>query len=360
MESLMIETQSKSYPVFIGKGAIGRLEEWFTKHLPQASQLLMIADEEVFSLHGERLVNSLPEKFPWSVIKVPAGEKAKTFQTYENCLSDALEKELDRESVVIAFGGGAIGDLAGFVASTYMRGVAFIQIPTTILAHDSAVGGKVAINHEKGKNMVGQFYQPEAVFYDLNFLSTLPMKEIRSGMAEVIKHALIADPELLDELIHDLKSLEKIEANSLESYLKAGIKIKAKIVSQDERETGVRAYLNFGHTYGHAIENVSGYGSVTHGEAVMVGIIFALYISKETSTLPLDLERFTRWVISLGYNLSIIDNLPFEDLYNAMKRDKKSSKSKPRFVVLEEVGQPKLKEVDIEYLHRADQFIRNR
>nr|WP_239587453.1 3-dehydroquinate synthase [Bacillus pakistanensis] len=357
---MIIETQSKSYPVFIGKGVIGELEEWFMKHLPQASHILIIADEEVFGLHGEMLVNALPKNFSWSVHKVPAGEKAKTFQTYENCLSDALEKELDRKAVVIAFGGGAIGDLAGFVASTFMRGIGFIQIPTTILAHDSAVGGKVAINHEKGKNMVGQFYQPEAVFYDLNFLSTLPRKEIRSGMAEVIKHALIADPKLLKELKDNLTSLDKMDAISLENYLKAGIKIKAKIVSQDERETGVRAYLNFGHTYGHAIENVSGYGTVTHGEAVMVGIIFALYLSKETSSLSIDLEQFTGWVRSLGYKMSIIDKLPFEDLYNAMKRDKKSSKSKPRFVVLEEIGQPKLIEVDIDHLRKADQFIRNR
>src|SRR5690606_22285980 len=212
------------------------------------------------------------------------------------CLTFALEQKLDRKSVILAFGGGAVGDLSGFVAASFMRGIPFIQIPTTILAHDSAVGGKVAINHPLGKNMIGAFYQPEAVFYDLDFLHSLPLHERRSGFAEVIKHSLISDEDFyvwLRENVHDLDQLRNEE---MLYFLKKGIRIKEQIVSQDEKESGIRAFLNFGHTLGHAIEGEAGYGNITHGEGVVIGMMFALGLSKKKLGLSFHLDEFESWL----------------------------------------------------------------
>src|SRR6185312_13145009 len=192
---------------------------------------------------------------------VPSGEQAKQFPIYEACLTFALENGLDRKSCIIAFGGGAVGDLAGFVAATYMRGIAFLQVPTTLLAHDSAVGGKVAINHPLGKNMIGAFHQPEAVVYHTPFLQSLPEKEWRSGYAEVIKHALIGDVELYHWLKEEVQTLADLRDEKLIHILTKAIPVKANVVSQDETEKGVRAHLNFGHTLGHALEKEIGYGN---------------------------------------------------------------------------------------------------
>ncbi|MCL6571921.1 MAG: 3-dehydroquinate synthase, partial [Bacillus sp. (in: Bacteria)] len=250
----------------------------------------------------------------------------------------------------LSFGGGAVGDLSVFVASSFMRGIPFIQVPTTILAHDSAVGGKVAINHPQGKNMIGAFHQPEAVFYDLELLKTLPGHEIRSGFAEVIKHALIDDSNFYDWLKINVHDLNSIPMEILSASLIKGIKIKGEIVGQDEKETGIRAYLNLGHTLGHAIESEMGYGKVTHGEAVMVGIIFALKLSKQVLGLSFNLKEFINWVEGLGYQISIPDNLTDENLITKMSQDKKSVGDSIRFVLLEQLGQPKLKEISKEVL----------
>ena len=194
----------------------------------------------------------------------------------------ALDFKLDRHSLILALGGGAVGDLSGFVAATFMRGIPFIQIPTTILAHDSAVGGKVAINHPAGKNMIGAFYQPEAVVYDIDFLKSLPEHEIRSGFAEVIKHGLIQDPSFYHWLKENILSIDMmISDENLIHFLSRGVEIKSAIVEEDEKETGIRAYLNFGHTLGHAIEAELGYGKLTHGEAVVIGMLYALQLSEK-------------------------------------------------------------------------------
>lgn len=339
MKEITVHTGSKTYPVYIGSGAIKQLGHLIKTELSGSTRILILTDEHVAKLYLQQLSELMTgfEVFPFVV---PAGEKAKTFEVYYDALTFALEHKLDRKSVILAFGGGAVGDLAGFVAASYMRGIPFIQIPTTILAHDSAVGGKVAINHPLGKNMIGAFYQPEAVIYDLDFLSSLPLREKRSGFAEVIKHTLLKDKELYEQLKSKVQSLETLDSEVLAEFLNAGIEIKAEIVAEDEKETGVRAFLNFGHTLGHAIEAEMGYGGWTHGESIAVGMIFALELSRKLTDLSFPLADFKEWLVSLGYNIEIPTHLSHEKLLERMKQDKKSVAGSVSFVLLTDIGNP--------------------
>ncbi|MBO0994759.1 3-dehydroquinate synthase [Bacillus sp. SD088] len=354
--SIHIQTSSKTYPVVIGEKALQSLID----HVEEKdyTKILIMTDYTVANLHLNELQSCLSGLADYSVYKMPIGEKAKQFSVYEEALTFALDNGLDRKSCIIAFGGGAVGDLAGFVAATFMRGIRFIQVPTTILAHDSAVGGKTGINHPLGKNMIGAFHQPEGVYYYTNFLDTLPLVEIRSGFAEVVKHAFIADKELLDFLMNSITDLTNINKQDLSYILKKGIEIKAKIVHQDERENGLRAVLNFGHTLGHAIEANAGYGAVTHGEAIMTGLVYALYLSEAEAGLKMDIQRFEQWLRTLGYQLEIAEQFDFDKAVISMKRDKKSFANKPRFILLEEIGKPVIKEVEEEQLKRTyEKFI---
>lgn len=349
MEAIPIQTSSKSYEVFVGEGVRNDISTFLTNHFTNLTRILIITDETVAKIHLEKL---LPLLATWNpvVFTAPSGEKAKTFEVYYEALSTALANRLDRQSVILAFGGGAVGDLSGFVAASFMRGIPFIQVPTTILAHDSAVGGKVAINHPLGKNMIGAFHQPEAVFYDLDFLKTLSAQEIRSGFAEVIKHALIYDPNFYIWLQKNITDLETLSSEQLFEALSKGIKIKNEFVSKDERETGVRAFLNFGHTLGHAIESEMGYGNFTHGEAVMIGMIFAVNLSEAQNGLTFDSEGFISWVQGLGYEISIPPHLSPEQLLIKMKQDKKTIGQTIRFVLLEQIGKPIIQELSDDYL----------
>lgn len=344
MKVIPIKTASKTYSVYVGAGVIKQLSSFIKNTFPDLTNIMVITDETVARLYLSDIEKVLQHCNVKSYV-VPSGEKAKTFEVYYQALSFALEQKLDRKSMVLSFGGGAVGDLGGFVAATYMRGIPFIQIPTTILAHDSAVGGKVAINHPLGKNMIGAFYQPEAVFYDLNFLSTLPLNEKRSGFAEVIKHGLISDANFYSWLIEHVHSLEEITEQELIFALTKGIEIKNKFVSIDERETGVRAYLNFGHTLGHAIEAEMGYGKWTHGEAVIVGLLFALKLGEKKYGLNFEIDEFRVWLAELGYETEIPKQLTVSKLIARMKQDKKSIGQKVKFVLLKEIGSPVLSEV---------------
>ncbi|MCM3692843.1 3-dehydroquinate synthase [Neobacillus niacini] len=349
METIEIQTSSKRYNVFVGEGVRCEISTFFKNHFTNLTRILIITDETVGRIHLDKVLPLLTE---WSpiVFTAPSGEKAKTFEVFYDALSMALENRLDRKSAILAFGGGAVGDLSGFVASAFMRGIPFIQVPTTILAHDSAVGGKVAINHPLGKNMIGAFHQPEAVFYDLELLRSLPEQEIRSGFAEVIKHALIYDASFYQWLKSDIENLNSLTSEHLFKSLTKGIQIKNEFVSKDEKETGIRAYLNFGHTLGHAIESEMGYGNFTHGEAVMIGMVFALKISKEVAGLSFDTEEFISWVQRLGYQTEIPAHLSVERLLSKMKQDKKSSGGSVKFVLLEQIGEPKLQELSDDFL----------
>lgn len=345
MQQVKIVTSTNLYPVYIGSGAIHLLNDFIQKAADRYTSIMVITDETVAKHH----LDSFRESAGLSelIVKiVPSGEKAKTFDVYYDCLSYALENKLDRKSLIISFGGGAVGDLAGFVAASYMRGIRFIQVPTTILAHDSAVGGKVAVNHPLGKNMIGAFHQPDAVIYDLDYLKTLPAHEVRSGFAEVIKHSLISDETFYRWLKEQIHSLDAISNSQMLEFLTKGISIKGSFVAEDEREKGIRAFLNFGHTLGHAIEAEAGYGNVTHGEAVAIGMLFALELSKDLLGLGFNLDELKLWLKKLGYQTAIPKGLERGQLIQRMKQDKKSVSGTIRYVLLEEVGKPALIEVD--------------
>lgn len=344
---IIVQAASKSYPIFIKSKALDELANVIKKN--DYTKLLIITDETVGRLHLDTLCSVLSH-VDFSVCTVPSGEQAKQMPVFESCLTFALEQGLDRKSCIIAFGGGAVGDLAGFVAASYMRGIPFIQVPTTILAHDSAVGGKTAINHPLGKNMIGAFHQPDAVIYHADFIKTLPGHEVRSGFAEAVKHALIADPELLNMLMAEIEDLDKMTDEQLIHILQRGMEIKANVVSIDEKESGLRAILNLGHTLGHVIESSLGYGKTTHGESVMVGMVFALHVSEKVLGFSFPIHQFEKWVEGLGYQLEIPENLSFDEAFKGMQRDKKTIAKRPRFVLLEAPGQPVLMEVEEQVL----------
>ncbi len=360
MDKIMIHTSSRTYPVMIGSGVINQLAPFLRENFPELTKIMIITDENVGSRYLSALKAALSPFQPVHFY-VPNGEQAKTFSVYYDCLTFALEQKLDRKSVILAFGGGAVGDLSGFVAASFMRGIPFIQIPTTILAHDSAVGGKVAINHPLGKNMIGAFYQPEAVFYDLDFLHSLPLHERRSGFAEVIKHSLISDEDFYDWLREQITDLSRLTNEQMLYFLKKGIRVKEQIVSRDEKESGIRAFLNFGHTLGHAIEAEAGYGNITHGEAVVIGMVFALELSRKKSGLVFDINQFKAWLKELGYQTGLPAGLGVEGLLKRMKQDKKAVGERVRFVLLDKIGKPAIYEIsDKKLLTELTQFAERR
>jgi len=279
MQKLNVNIKNHEYDVHIGQDTYKLFSTEYRALLESADRIAIIADENVANLHLPVLIDALQTTKPIEVKTVPAGESCKTAIVYTECLSFLLSKGFTRDSLIIAFGGGACGDLTGFVAATYMRGIRYIQCPTTILAHDSAVGGKTAINLPGGKNMVGSFHQPVAVLFNMSIYNSLPQQEIRSGMAELLKHAYISDEEWTEKLLSN-KSFSKPSIDWLSTELLRGIHVKAQIVAEDEFEHGTRKYLNFGHTFGHAIEAACGFGGLSHGESVMIGMAYSLILSE--------------------------------------------------------------------------------
>ncbi len=320
-----IETATKRYPLLLGDGAVRVLPSLLRSlSCPPGTKLFIVTDDTVAPLYLDE-VRALLAAAEYDVYAyvIPSGEAAKSFDHYYACQTAALQCGLDRRSVIIALGGGVVGDLAGFVAATYMRGIRYIQMPTTLLAHDSAVGGKVAINHPLGKNMIGAFHQPEAVVYDTSFLRTLPERELRSGFAEVIKHALIRDRRFYDWLRAEIKTLADLRGEKLAYCIEKGIDIKASVVREDEKETGVRAHLNFGHTLGHALESELGYGALTHGEAVAVGMLFAVFVSERFYGRSFAEHRLADWFAGYGFPVSLPTTVQTRRLLEKMKGDKK-------------------------------------
>ncbi|RNF40500.1 3-dehydroquinate synthase [Planococcus salinus] len=332
MKLLRVEADHP-YNVHIGTNVFKFFHDLYRDLLSDADKIVIVADDKVAELHLDYLLSFL-KPFDVSVFRIPAGEQAKSVETFMECHSFLLAEGCSRKTLLLAFGGGATGDVAGFVASTFMRGIPYIQLPTTILAHDSAVGGKTAINHALGKNMIGTFYQPKAVLYDTKLLHTLPAEEVRSGMAEVIKHAFISNEQWLSDLLQNRKFSDLTDEEMI-AHLEKGIAVKAAIVEEDEFESGMRKYLNFGHTLAHAIEGYEGYGKITHGEAVALGMAYALLLSDHPR-----LEEYLFWCRSHGYPLSKLTEIPFDSLLAYMKKDKKSSRGTLNFVLLEETGKP--------------------
>lgn len=353
MDQLLIEAATKQYPVFIGENIRHEIGDIISNMKLTPSSILIITDDCVAPLYLDDVKKSMSTFLTTYEYIIPSGEASKSFQNYYEIQSFALEKGLDRKSLVIALGGGVVGDLAGFVAATYMRGISFIQVPTTLLAHDSSVGGKVAINHPLGKNMIGAFYQPEAVVYDTATLMSLPEHEWRSGFAEVIKHGFIRSKSLYDWLQKNIQSFSEIQGSKAKDLLKQSISVKANIVKEDEKEANVRAYLNFGHTLAHAIEAKLGYGKVTHGEAVVIGMIYALKVSEKYYGVDLNIKEILSWLKKYHYQLRIPSTLNIDDLIDAMKKDKKSANGKINMVLIKKIGHVELLSVPEELLRQV-------
>ncbi|MCK0472119.1 3-dehydroquinate synthase [Halalkalibacter sp. APA_J-10(15)] len=339
MGSVQVQTVSKQYEVRIDSGLRHQVGALLKELLQPVSSILIVTDSNVGPYYLKDVIQSFDESSVVYDYVIESGEASKSFSVYEQVLSKALEVGLDRKSAVIALGGGVVGDLAGFVAATYMRGIRFVQMPTTLLAHDSSVGGKVAINHRLGKNMVGSFHQPEAVLYDTDCLMSLPEEEWKSGFAEVIKHGFIRDEAFLKQLEREWTSFKTISVERLNDMLARSISVKADVVSEDEQEHGIRAHLNFGHTLGHAIEAQLGYGKITHGEAVAIGMLFALRLSEEMLDVNFHIEQYENWFLQLGYRTKIPASLNRERLLQTMSKDKKVEAGTIRMVLLKKLGE---------------------
>ncbi|WP_407268859.1 3-dehydroquinate synthase [Radiobacillus sp. PE A8.2] len=352
MQAISITTSSNKYEVSVGTGLRLNIGTFLTK---QYSSILIVTDSTVAPLYLLDVKNGFenPDKVFETI--VPAGEASKSQTVYFDLITKAIEFGLDRQSLIIALGGGMIGDLAGFVASTYMRGIDFIQVPTSILAHDSSVGGKVGINHPEGKNLIGSFYPPQAVIYDVEMLTTLPEQEKRSGYAEIVKHGLISDQAFFTSVI-DTNIMSNLTDQLLTEHLVKGINVKATIVEQDEKESNVRKYLNLGHTLGHAIEAELGYGKITHGEAVAIGMLFALRVSESFYKISLPYDQLNEWLQTNDYPLQI-EQLDQQSLLQRMKKDKKSTQQKVQMVLLRKIGEPTVEFVEDGFLvQQLDNF----
>ena len=299
---------------------------------------VVISDSTVFELHGRKLAELLKDiNCKPIIIRVNPGEQSKSRERYNELLDRLLGIPVDRSTPIIAFGGGVVGDLAGFVAATLFRGVPFFQVPTTLIAQvDSAIGGKTGINHITGKNLLGSFYPAESIIIDTSFLDTLNDREFRNGLAEVIKAGLIDDIELVRYLHENTVAIESRDLSTVQSLVEQAAKVKIDIVKKDEFESGVRAHLNFGHTFAHGIENTLGYGSIGHGEAVGVGMIAALLLSEKLDSSL----NFREEIELIGSLVSPrpIDNLEWEQMEKAFLRDKKRTQGKSRFIVLSKLG----------------------
>ncbi|OEF99026.1 3-dehydroquinate synthase [Vulcanibacillus modesticaldus] len=344
MKEMIIQVSQEKYPIVIGSNIYDQLPNYLTKvGITEKSKILIITDNNVADFHLHKIMNILDEYDTYSYI-VPAGEYSKSMKQVEKIIEYALLKGLDRFSTIIALGGGVVGDLAGFIAAIYMRGISFIQCPTTILAHDSSVGGKVGINHPLGKNLIGAFYQPKLVFYDTSFLHTLPRRQVLSGFAEVIKHGLIANAEFTNWLGTNVNSLLALEHDYVIEALYKGIGVKAAIVRKDEKELGVRAFLNYGHTLAHAIETISDY-QYLHGEAVAIGMVFASKLAYEIGIASNEVVKLTENLIhSFSLPIRVKEKYDPNRLVEIMMRDKKFKNNQIRMILPTAIGNVVIKE----------------
>lgn len=342
MRVVKVQLGSRSYSILIGPGLLPRLGAE-CKKLKLGRRCAIISDRNVAPRFAREAVASLRAAgFNPLLITVPAGETAKSLKTVQACYDQLATHRLERKSFIVALGGGVVGDLAGFVAATYLRGVPFVQVPTTLLAQvDSSVGGKVGVNLKAGKNLVGAFYQPKLVLCDLDTLRTLPKREFRAGLAEVIKYGIIYDEALFERLENRLEKLLKLDAKQLAEVVARCCEIKADVVGQDETETGLRAILNFGHTIGHAIENSVGYGRYLHGEAISIGQVAAARLSSEVlgfcgGCAERVRDLFRRAGLPTEIHLNPAQRTR---LLAAMKLDKKVSGGEIKFVLAHDIGE---------------------
>lgn len=336
VKELNVDLGDRSYPIFIGEGLLGARD--LTPYVA-GSQVMIVTNETVAPLYLEKAEACFPGKRVDTVI-LPDGEKYKDWQTLNLIFDALLAKRHTRKTTLVALGGGVIGDMTGFAAASYQRGVPFIQIPTTLLSQvDSSVGGKTGINHPLGKNMIGAFHQPEVVLIDTDSLETLPPREVSAGLAEVIKYGLIRDTEFLAWLDRDIDRLMALEAEALVEAIFRSCACKADVVAQDEREGGLRAILNLGHTFGHAIETYAGYGNWLHGEAVGTGMIMAADLScREGMISEADFQRCRALILRAGLPALPPREMTPADFMELMSVDKKNVDGALRLVLIRALG----------------------
>lgn len=352
MTTVQVNTPGGAYPIHIGAGRLDHLGQSIPA---DATAIALVSNGTVAAHYLKRAEAALVATGKRVIyIELPDGESHKDWQTLNLIFDGLLQNKLDRKAVLVALGGGVIGDMVGFAAASYMRGIRFVQAPTTLLAQvDSSVGGKTAINHPLGKNMVGAFYQPIAVEIDIDVLSTLPSREISAGLAEVIKYGMIIDADFLAWCEQNVDALRALDRQAISYAIQRSCELKAYVVSQDERESGLRAILNLGHTFGHAIESGLGYGVWLHGEAVGCGMVQAAELSALTHGLPAQsVERVRALVQAIGCPVQAPD-LGEAQWLELMQVDKKTEGGQLRFVLLPALGRAQCEGVPSDALRQV-------
>jgi len=343
--SVRIEMGDRSYDILIGTSLLGNAATY--AGLPKANTAMVVTNTAVAPLYAKALADALASQYQRVLqVTLPDGEAYKDWQTLNLIFDALLENGCDRKTVLFALGGGVVGDMTGFAAASYMRGVPFVQVPTTLLAQvDSSVGGKTAINHPIGKNMIGAFYQPVLVVSDISALSTLPKRELSAGLAEVIKHGVMADWAYFEWLEANMDKLLQGDVSAMAYAVRVSCEIKARVVSLDEREgsSGIRATLNLGHTFGHAIEAGLGFGVWLHGEAVACGMVMAARLSQNLGYVDsVFVERVTNLLIRAGLPVKGPESITPEEYFHHMGVDKKAEGGQIKFVVIDKPGHAKV------------------
>jgi len=340
MTTVQVSLGSRSYPIEVGAGLLARAADIVLRAVP-ATSVAVLSHPHLAARYAQPLLTGLKERgVPAHLLTLPPGERHKNLATVARCYEALIEARIDRKGLLVTLGGGVPGDLGGFVAATYLRGISFVQIPTTLLAQvDASIGGKTGVDLARGKNLVGAFHQPRAVLIDTDTLNTLPARELRSGLAEVVKYGIIHDRAFFEHLLSAMPRLLRREPHALAEVIVRSCEIKAAVVGQDETEQGIRAILNFGHTVGHALEAVTSYRRYKHGEAIAIGMVSAALIGEEVGITPPDVTA----AIITALNASKLPTLfpadvATEPLMEAMGRDKKSIGGKLQFVLAERLG----------------------
>jgi 3-dehydroquinate synthase len=356
MHTISVQLENGGYDILVGNGTMHQLAEALAP-LVQPSRIIVVTNPSVGRFYAEPLQGLLRLLDAEVLVEtIPEGEESKTLQTVERLLDRMVELRLDRNSLLVVLGGGVVGDVAGFAAATFMRGIPYAQVPTTLLAQvDSSIGGKVGVDHPRAKNLIGAFYQPLLVCIDPSVLATLPELQVRNGMAEVIKYGMIADESLFALLERQAASLPLLEGNVREDVIKRCCQIKARIVQQDPHEnTGLRMILNYGHTVGHAIEAVSAYARFSHGEAVSMGMMAAAKIARITELISEDIELRQKKLLSAAGLPTGMTGIDRGRLIETLVLDKKATRGKNRFVVPLAVGRAVVREnIPTDVLERA-------
>lgn len=337
MEVVTVDLGERSYPIYIGDGVLSS-PQLLRQHV-RGNQVMVVTNEVVAPLYLQQVLDLL-SGLQCDTVILPDGEQHKTLQTMEKIFDGLMVKGHNRTTTLIALGGGVVGDITGFAAASFQRGVDFIQIPTTVLSQvDSSVGGKTGVNHALGKNMIGAFHQPQCVLIDTHTLSTLPAREVKAGFAEVVKYGLIDDAPFFHWLEEHIKELVVLESAPLIYAIKHACVCKARVVAQDEKESGIRALLNLGHTFGHAIEAKCGYGEYVHGEAVAIGMNMASDLSYRMGWLSLSEARSVGELLrEIGLPVYPPESMSADDFLSAMAHDKKNINKSLRLILMKKIG----------------------